>query len=212
MSRTTALRAFLVGAPLAFAGLLTQHPMGAGDFYTEVSERVTPWLAVHYGAAVFFPLMALVVWHLIRGLEGRAATIARAALPVYAVAYGVWESMFGIANGMLAQTGNRLSGEARQGVIEASQSIVSSPLVGEVSVFNAIGGIAWMVSVIAAIMALKRTGVPRAPLMLLAVGALMIFHVPPFGSTALVCLSAGVYLVERRRSAVLRATGALVPA
>ena len=74
MSRTTALRAFLVGAPLAFAALLTQHPMGTGDIFTGVSENVTPWLAVHYGAAVLFPLMALVVWLLIRDLSGRAAT------------------------------------------------------------------------------------------------------------------------------------------
>ena len=212
MSRTTALRAFLIGAPLAFAGLLTQHPMGTGDLYTEVSQNVTPWLAVHYGAAVFFPLMGLVVWQLIRGLEGRAATVARVALPVYAVAYGVWESMFGIANGLLAQTGNSLNGEARQGVIEASEDIVSSPIFGEVSVFSSIGGVAWMVGVFAAIMALKQAGVRRGALILLAFGALMIFHVPPFGSTALVCLSAGVYLTERRRSAALGASRDLAPA
>ena len=38
MSRSTALRAFLVGAPLPFAALLTQHPMGTGDLFTEISE------------------------------------------------------------------------------------------------------------------------------------------------------------------------------
>ena len=212
MSRTTAARAFVVGAPLAFAALLTQHPMGRGDFYTEVSENVTAWLAVHYAAAAFFPLMALVVWYLIRDLHGRAATVARAALPVFAVFYGVWEAMFGIANGLLAQTGNDLTPEARQGVIEASEAIVSSPMVGEMSVFNAVGATAWMVGVFAAIIALKGAGVRRAPLILLAFGALMVFHVPPFGSTALVCLSAGAYLVERRRSTVREMHRDLVPA
>jgi hypothetical protein len=200
MSRTTALRAFVVGVPLAFAAVLTKHPIGRGDFFTEVSENVTAWLAVHYAAVVLFPLMALVVWTLIRDLEGRAATIGRVALPVYAVFYGVWEAMFGIANGLLAQTANTLDGEARQGVVEASEAIVSSPVFGEVSVFSTIGGIAWMVGVTAAIMALKKDGVRRAPLILLAIGALTIFHVPPFGPIALVCLSAGAYLVERRRA------------
>jgi hypothetical protein len=200
MSRTTALRAFLVGVPLAFAAVLTQHPMGTGDFFTEVSENVTAWLAVHYAAAVLFPLMALVIWTLIRGLEGRAATIARVALPIYAVVYGVWEAMFGIANGLLAQTANTLDGEAREGAVEASEAIVSSPVFGEVSVFSSVGGIAWMVGVTGAVLALRSDGVRRTPLILLAIGALMIFHVPPFGPIALICLSAGAYLVERRRA------------
>ena len=200
MSRMTALRTFLVGVPLVFAAVLTQHPMGRGDFFTEVSENVTAWLAVHYAAAILFPLMGLVVWMLIRDLDGRAATVARFALPVYAVVYGVWEAMFGIANGLLAQTANTLDGEARQGVAEASEAIVRSPAFGEVSVFSTIGGLAWMVAVFGAIMVLKRDGVRRAPLILLAIGALMILHVPPIGPVALVCLSAGAYLVERRRA------------
>ena len=85
---------------------------------------MAPWLAVHYAAAILFPLMALVVWLLIRGLRGRAATVAGCALPVFAVFYAVWEAMFGIANGLLAQAGNDLSGAARQGAREASDAIV----------------------------------------------------------------------------------------
>jgi hypothetical protein len=212
MSRTTALRVFLVGVPLAFAAVLTQHPMGTGDFFTEVSENVTAWLAVHYAAAVLFPLMALVIWTLIRGLEGRAATIARVALPIYAVVYGVWEAMFGIANGLLAQTANTLDGEAREGAVEASEAIVSSPVFGEVSVFSSVGGIAWMVGVTGAVLALRSDGVRRAPLILLAIGALMIFHVPPFGPIALICLSAGAYMAERRRATRFETAPELVAA
>src|SRR5688500_22810 len=113
MSRTTALRAFMVGAPLAFAALLTRHPMGGGDLFTEVSADVGSWLAVHYGSSILFPAMALIVWLLLRDTRGRGATIARCALPVFAVFYVVWEAIFGIANGLLAQTGNTLSGDAR---------------------------------------------------------------------------------------------------
>jgi hypothetical protein len=196
MSRTTAVRTFLVTAPLAFAALLTQHPTGGGDFYAGVSENVTAWLAVHYGSAIFFPLMALVVWLLIRDLDGRAATVARVALPVFAVFYGVWEAMFGIANGLLAQTGNDLDAEARRGVVEAVDGIVASPIVGELSVFNNIGGTAWAVAVVAAIVSLKRAGTRPLALALLGVSALMVFHVPPFGSAALICLSGAAYLIS----------------
>ena len=80
-----------------------------------MSENVTAWLAVHYGAAALFPLMAFVVWLLIRDLRGRAATVARVALPVFAVFYGVWEAVFGIANGLLAQSGNQLERRGARG-------------------------------------------------------------------------------------------------
>jgi hypothetical protein len=212
MSRTTARRAFMVATPLAFAGLLTQHPTGGGDFYTGVSENVTAWLAVHYGAAVLFPLMAFVVWLLIRDLRGRAATVARVALPVFAVFYGVWEAMFGIANGLLAKSGNQLDGEAREGVRQAVADIVASPWFGEMSVFNTIGGMAWVTGVIAAILALRHAGVARTPLVLLGVGSLMIMHIPPIGPVTLICLSAGAFLVDRQRSAVLAPRPRLVPA
>jgi hypothetical protein len=176
-----------------------------------VSEHVVAWLAVHYGAAVLFPLMALVVGLLVRGLRGRAATVARVALPVFAIFYGLWEAIFGIANGLLAQTGNELSGEAREGVRDAVNDIVASPLFGEMSVLNTIGGIAWVTAVIAAIMALRHAGVGRMPLTLLGVGSLMIMHIPPIGPVALVCLSGAAYLIERHRSVTPAPSAQLVP-
>jgi hypothetical protein len=202
MSRTTALRAFMVGAPLAFAALLTQHPMGAGDFFTEVSDNASRWLAVHYASAILFPLMALVVWLLIRDLRGRAATVARCALHVFAVFYVVWEAIFGIANGLLAQSCNDLSGEARQGVRETFDGIVSSPVWGEAGVVGSVGGLAWVVAIIASILALKAAGVRTGALVLLAVAGMTIMHIPPFGPIALVCLSGAAFLIERRREPV----------
>jgi hypothetical protein len=201
LSRTTALRAFVVGAPLAFAALLTRHPMGAGDFYTAVSESSGAWLAVHFGSAILFPLMALVVWLLIRDLPGRAAAVSRWALPVFAVLYGVWETMFGIANGMIARAGSDLGPAARRGTSAAFDSIVGSPLVGELSVFNALGSAAWLTAVVGAIVALKRAGVRTTALVLLGIGGMMVMHVPPIGPVALVCLSGAALLVERHRAA-----------
>ena len=90
---STAQRALLVSAPLAFAALLMLHPTGGDDFAVLVSENLTAWLAVHYGAAVLFPLMGYLLYVLIRDLPGRAATVARYAIPVYAVVYGVYEAM-----------------------------------------------------------------------------------------------------------------------
>jgi hypothetical protein len=196
MTRTTTLQAFLVGAPLAFAALLTLLPMGTGDVFDGVSENVTRWLIVHYGGAVGFPLMALVVWLLIRDLPGRAATIARLALPVFAVFYGVYEALYGIATGIVA--GTDLSGAEREGAAKTVDAIVTSPLVGEPGVFVSVGSLAWWTAIAGAIVALKHAGVRRSALVLFGLGGLLTFHVP-IGPPALVCLSIAAYAIERRR-------------
>jgi hypothetical protein len=202
MSRTTAIRAFVVGAPLPFAALLTQHPMGGGDMFEAVSRDAGTWLAIHYAGAVFFPLMALVVWLLIRGIPGRAATIARWALPVFAVFYTVWEAVFGIAIGLIAQSGNDLSGAERAGAASAVEHIVASPLFGEMGAFSAIGSLAWWTAIAGAIMAFRHAGVRRSTLVLFGLGGLLVFHVP-IGPVALVCLSAAAILIERRRASAI---------
>ena len=185
MTRSTP---FLVAAPLAFAALLTQHPTGEGDIYTAVSQNLTSWLAVHYGGAVLFPLMALVIWLLIRDLPGRAATVARIALPVYAVFYGLYEALVGIASGIAADAGSAAAVDA----------IFSSPIVGESGVFASVGSIAWWIAISGAIVALRRAGAGRASLVLLGLGGLMVFHALVIGPIALVALAAAAYLIERR--------------
>jgi hypothetical protein len=202
MTTTTARRGFLIGTPLAFAALLLLHPMGGDDFYELVAANVTRWLALHYAAALLFPLMGYVIWLLVRDLSGRAATIARIAVPVYAVCYGVGEAMMGIAAGVMAQQGNGMSGAQRQGVADAVNAIPTHPIVGDGMLFAFVGGLAWVVAVVAAIVALRRTGVRGAALVLLGVSALMALHVPPIGPVALVCLSGAALLIERRREAL----------
>jgi hypothetical protein len=207
------MKAFMIGAPLAFAGLLTQHPMDApSDFYSLVADDPGRWLAVHYGAALLFPLMAGVVWWLLRGVSGRAATVARAAMPVYAILYGVYEAMVGLDSGMLAQEAQGMSGAERAGVADAINGIPSNVILGEGGVFGSVGGLAWVIGVSAAIVALNKTGVQRSALALLGVSSLMIMHIPPIGPVCLICLSAAALLIERRRPAPAGAPGRIAAA
>ena len=198
---TMAMRALLVGAPLGFAALLMAHPTGEGSFSAAVAANTTPWLVVHVGGAVLFPLMAYVVWLLLRGVEGRAARTARVALPVFAVFYGVWEALMGIATGIVAQESNEATGAARTALADTVDRIASHPIAGEVGVFNSVGSLAWVVGVSAAIVALRDAGVGRGALVLLGIGAMMVMHVPPFGPVALVCISLAGLLIERQRVA-----------
>jgi hypothetical protein len=147
--------------------------------------------------------MAVVIWALIRDLSGRAATIARVALPIYAVFYTVWETIFGIATGIAADSGNGLKGAERDGAAAVVDTIVASPIVGESGLFVSIGSIAWWVAISAAILALKHAGVRRSALVLFGLGGLLTFHVP-IGPPALVCLSVAAYMIERHRATHLR--------
>ncbi|HEV2774656.1 MAG TPA: hypothetical protein VGV90_03615, partial [Solirubrobacteraceae bacterium] len=196
---TMAMRALLVGAPLGFAALLMAHPTGEGSFSAAVAANTTPWLVVHVGGAVLFPLMAYVVWLLLRGVEGRAARTARVALPVFAVFYGVWEALMGIATGIVGQESNEATGAARTALADTVDRIATHPIAGEVGVFNSVGSLAWVVGVSAAIVALRGAGVGRGALVLLGIGAMMVMHVPPFGPVALVCISLAGASVARDR-------------
>lgn len=207
MSLTTARKWLLIGAPLAFAAWLQKfHPVGGDDFYTLVSENTTDWLTVHYGAAVMFPLMGYLVWLLVRDIPGRAATVTRVALPIYAVFYGVFEAMVGLASGMMAQQGNDMTGAARDGVAEAVNAIVTHPILGDAGLFSSIGSVAWLVAITGAILALRQVGVGRPALVLLGLGTFMAVHVPPIGPIALICFSGAAFLIERHRTAPAYAT------
>ena len=112
--------------------------MGEDSFSALACGSTDRWLAVHVGAAVLFPLMAFLVWLLLRGVEGRAASVARVALPVFAVFYGVWEALTGIATGLVAQDGAAATGPARQ-ALPTRRSPRHPPISGELGLFNSVG-------------------------------------------------------------------------
>ena len=72
---------FLTGVPLAWAVVLLFHPTGDGeDFYPIVRDQLTAWMTVHVATFLFVPLVAGVVYLLLRGVEGTAAQVSRVAL------------------------------------------------------------------------------------------------------------------------------------
>jgi hypothetical protein len=88
----------MVAIPVAWAVLLLFHPTGEGDeFYPVVRDQVTAWLVGHVGTLVFVPLLAGVVYLLLRGVEGVAALLSRIALAVFALFYTAWEVLIGSA-------------------------------------------------------------------------------------------------------------------
>ena len=62
-------------------GALGLSPQGdAGSIYADVNDDVTAMLVVHVGTLLFIPLMAAVIYLLVRGIESTAAWVCRIAL------------------------------------------------------------------------------------------------------------------------------------
>jgi hypothetical protein len=198
------LLAFLIGVPLAWAVLLMFHPGGeATDVYGSARDDVTAFLVVHLGMLLFIPLMAAAVYLLLRGIEGTAAKVARIALIPFVVFYSAWETLQGIANGVLVDKVNAMPALDRDVGAELVQDFAESPLVIDLGVFAVLGSLGLIVALIATGVALKReAGAPTSVAVLFGIsGFLITAHPPPFGPTGLALFIAAVLLLVRSRAA-----------
>jgi hypothetical protein len=198
------LLAFLIGVPLAWAVLLLFHPGGeASDVYGSARDDVTAFLVVHLGTLLFIPLMAGAIYLLLRGIPGTAAKVARISLIPFVVFYSAWETLQGIANGVLVDQVNALPAAERAVGAELVQDFAESPLVRDMGILATLGSLALIVATIAAGMALKReAGAPTSVAVLLGIsGFLISAHPPPFGPTGLALFIVAVLLLARSRSA-----------
>jgi hypothetical protein len=194
--------AVLVAVPVAWAVLLLFHPTGDGDeFYPIVKDQVTAWQVVHVGTLLFVPLLAGVVYLLLRGVVGVAALLSRIALAVFAVFYTAWEVLIGLGTGILIEQVNGLPAAERATGARLVEDFTGSSLI---RTFELIGGFAWLIAVVAAGVALFRRADARssvAVVLLLLVSAVPItWHVPPFGPVGLALFIIAMLLVLRGRS------------
>jgi hypothetical protein len=195
--------AFLIGVPLLWAILLLFHPGGEGDeIYLDVQDNVTRFLVVHIGMVLFIPLMAVVVYLLLRGVEGTAAWVSRIALVPFVVFYSAWEVLQGIGVGILV---NELKGLPQTGEplrADLVQDFAEHALIGPFGVFVSLGSMGLIVAAIAAGVALYRqAGAPVAVPVLLAISGLLItVHPPPYGPTGLALFIVAALLYVRGQS------------
>jgi hypothetical protein len=196
-----ARRWFVPAVPLVLAIVLLFHPRtGDGRVYDEVSGAADRWMTVHVELAVLVPFLAFAVYLLLDGVRGRAATVSRVALAPFVVGFLVWEANAGIGTAILAGYADSLPAAEREPVARSIEELWASPVVGEPSVFNAIGNLSWVISLVAAAVAFHHAGAGRVVTALLALSSLFVLHAIVIGPLALVCLAAAAVLVERARA------------
>jgi len=161
--------AFVVGAPLMLAVLELFHPQPHDLFRLDLRA----WMAVHYAQILLFPLTALALATLVRHRQGFAAALCRAAGFVFGVTWIAFDSVAGVATGILLRNAEaRAAPETRRAPV---MSIWAHPIVGgapdTVPLLAVAGSLAWAVGCLAAAVALRRAGISWGPIVLLALSA-----------------------------------------
>jgi hypothetical protein len=177
------------------------HPIPGGDSpYEGIQDQVDRWIAVHVGQLVLTPFLFLAVWRLLEGLDSMPARISRGALVVWTVFFSAYDSIQGVATGILAREANSLEGDAQAGFADAIEFIVEDSLIaGDISAFSLIAGAAWLTTSIAAAVALHKAGAGRAIVVATCVSVVVAVHVAPAAIGFAALFVAGI-LRERQRA------------
>lgn len=196
---TRAHAALLIAVPLAFSVLLWFHPMLTD--YEDLLGVTTRFQVVHLAMVLALPLVAVGMHVMLGGASGRAAATARIALIPFVAFYVPYVAFEGIAVGVLGQELNRLPAQQREAIApEMIEDFARNPIVGEPSVFWALGTLALLVAVVSAVLALRRAGAPVALQILLGASALIGTHAPPLAPIGYVCFAAAGAMVLRARA------------
>lgn len=100
-------------APPALAVVVLLHrndPVSAMD----LSGSTTTWIWIHVALLGALVLLAHAVSTLLTGLEGTAARVARAMLPVALVTYAAFDALVGLGTGILVEHAETLGPDAEQ--------------------------------------------------------------------------------------------------
>lgn len=176
----------LLATPLAFAVLTLFHPF----VHPADMDGTGRWLTVHVLQLVLLVPLAQCVWSLLRGLPGRAATVARHALPVFLVAFAAFDAVCGIATGLLARAAEGEDAATQAGFDRAIRELFDDNwLIGADSAVAYVGSLAWIAVAVGGALALRRAGADRWTVRLMAASVLLaIGHPAPFGTLALLAL------------------------
>src|SRR5215212_11965478 len=116
--RTVLRRLVLLGTPLALALLEIFHPERPSGA-SEAVEQGVWFMWFHIIQVPLIGLIALAVYLLTDGLEGRAVSVSRWATGVFAVFFSAYDAAAGIGTGYALRNAQGLSAGAQEAIHEA---------------------------------------------------------------------------------------------
>jgi hypothetical protein len=182
VERLVLRRVVLLGTPLALALLEIFHPERPSSA-SEAVEQGGWFMWFHFIQLPLIGLIALAVYLLTDGLEGRVVSVSRWAIGVFAVFFSAYDAAAGIATGYALRNARGLSAEGQAAVYEAVKDM---PVLSLIFGLSIVGTLAWVVALIAAAMALRRAGASRVPFILLILAGVFLMggHPYPAGTLA----------------------------
>ena len=186
-------RTVLFGTPLLYIALGILHPMEDPG----LGEATGLFIGLHFGQMFLIAGLAYSLWLLVDGLESRAATVTRVLILPFVILYTTLDAIAGLGMGDLVRMANELP-PAEQATLGPFIDELREPDIGGYVIWLG-AGLSWVAAVVAATVALRQR-TPRAPLVLMALGALIfaVGHPKPTGPIGMALFLGGVAWLELR--------------
>jgi hypothetical protein len=191
--RIVVRRAVLFGVPFLYLLLGLLHPTAN----PEVGDDTGLFIWLHIAQLVLIGGLAYMFWLLVEGLDGRAATVARALILPFVIVYTALDAVLGIAWGIVAQKANELPVADQAAAGRLIDDLLEPEPLGYVLYFGA--GLLWLAVALSVVTALHATA-PWPALALMAIGATVfaLGHARPMGPIGMAFFLAGVMWLELR--------------
>ena len=193
--RRTWRRVVLLGVPSLYVLLGLLHPTAN----PELGDETDLFVGLHIVQLFLIMGLGYWLWLLVDGVEGRAATVARALIIPFLVAYTALDSILGIAWGLAAEAANELPAGDQRGAGRLVDELISGDPDPRGLILYWGAGLLWLAVALAVVVALKDI-TPLGARVLIALGALVFTagHAPPMGPSGMGLILAGIVVAEFR--------------
>jgi hypothetical protein len=189
----------LLGAPTTLGLLEIWHP--AHVLFDEMlSHHGDWWLSLHVLQMPLFPLVATSIWLLLQNTDNLFASMSRIALWIFAISYAAFDTIAGIATGILfkyVRSASIAEGEAAYDqMFELFLALFNLDMPGGTIIMN-LAVWSWVAAALLAAVALYVKGVNRIGVLLIGISALTFqSHVHPYGPLTMALVLAGIICIE----------------
>jgi hypothetical protein len=184
-------RTVLFGVPFLYLILGLLHPLTN----PELGDDPDLFVGLHIAQLFLIGGLGYLLWLLVDGLDGRAATVTRALILPFVVAYTALDAVLGIAWGMVVEMANELPEADQPAAGRLIDDLLAPEPLGLILYWGA--GALWLAVALAAVTTLRKIA-PRGALTLVMIGSLAftIGHARPVGPIGMGLILVGLVWME----------------
>ena len=169
----------------------------------DLAGSTSTWIWIHVVLLGALALLAHAVRTLLADVDGAAANVARAMLPVALVSYAAFDALVGLGTGVLVDRADTLGPDAHR-LVEHWWAV---PV--PISIIATVAQLSWVTVLGATAIARATRGAPRhlVPVLVALAGTFPLLHVRPLGLLPVALLAAALWLDGRHHMNEVSAGG-----